>query len=94
MANETKKKDTMKKETTELLEKKNVLPFGKQNYLLVLVGLALIAIGFVLMTGGGSSDPDVFNEEMFNFQRLTLAPILVLSGFVVEIVAIFWKGKK
>ena len=46
------------------------------------------------MIGGGSSDPDVFNEQMFNFRRLTLAPILVLAGFIVEIVAIFWKGKK
>ena len=70
------------------------MPFGKMNYILVIVGIALIALGFVLMIGGGSTDPDVFNEEMFNTRRLTIAPILVLAGFVMEIVAIFWKGKK
>ena len=83
-----------KAKTTETAENQKVMPFGKMNYILVLIGIALIALGFILMIGGGSADPDVFNEEMFNFRRLTLAPILVLAGFVVEIVAIFWKGKK
>ena len=83
-----------KTKTTEAAENQKVMPFGKMNYILVLIGIALIALGFILMIGGGSSDPDVFNEQMFNFRRLTLAPILVLAGFVVEIVAIFWKGKK
>lgn len=87
-------KEITKKETVEKTEDQKVMPFGKQNYTIVLIGIALIALGFVLMIGGGSNDPDVFNEKMFNFQRLTLAPILVLAGFVVEIVAIFWKGKK
>ena len=86
-------KNTTKKDTVERIDDQKVMPFGKQNYIIVLIGLALIALGFILMIGGGSSDPDVFNESMFNFQRLTLAPILVLAGFVVEIVAIFWKGK-
>jgi hypothetical protein len=80
--------------TTDAADNQKVMPFGRMNYILVIVGIALIALGFILMIGGGSSDPDVFNEEMFNFRRLTLAPILVLAGFVVEIVAIFWKGKK
>ena len=57
------------------------------------LGVGLIALGMVLMIGGGSSDPNVFNKEMFNFRRLTLAPILILAGFVVEIFAIFWKKK-
>ena len=87
-------KEITKKETVEKTEDQKVMPFGKQNYIIVLIGLAFIALGFILMIGGGSTDPDVFNEKMFNFQRLTLAPILVLAGFVVEIVAIFWKGKK
>jgi hypothetical protein len=86
-------KETTKKEAVENLDDQKVMPFGRQNYIIVLIGLALIALGFILMIGGGSTDPDVFNEKMFNFQRLTLAPILVLAGFVVEIVAIFWKGK-
>jgi hypothetical protein len=80
--------------TTDAADNQKVMPFGRMNYILVIVGIALIALGFILMIGGGSSNPDVFNEEMFNFRRLTLAPILVLAGFVVEIVAIFWKGKK
>ena len=79
--------------TTDAADNQKVMPFGRMNYILVIVGIALIALGFILMIGGGSSNPDVFNEEMFNFRRLTLAPILLLAGFVVEIVAIFWKGK-
>lgn len=91
MAKDTKKPQA---KTTDAADNQKVMPFGRMNYILVIVGIALIALGFILMIGGGSSNPDVFNEEMFNFRRLTLAPILVLAGFVVEIVAIFWKGKK
>ena len=87
-------KDTIKTKTSEVADNQKVMPFGKQNFIIVLIGLALIALGFILMIGGGSTDPDVFNEKMFDFQHITLAPILVLAGFVVEIVAIFWKGKK
>ena len=90
MAKETTK---TKAKAPEVADEQKVMPFGKQNYIIVLIGIALIAVGFILMIGGGSTDPDVFNEQMFNFQRLTLAPILVLAGFVVEIVAIFWKKK-
>ncbi len=70
-----------------------VFAFGKENYILMLVGLGLIVLGFILMNGGGSKDPNVFNEEMFDFRRLTLAPILVLVGFGVEIVAIMKRPK-
>ena len=87
------KQTTKKTQPAEAAEKQKEMPFGKQNYVIVLIGLALIALGFILMIGGGSTDPDVFNEKMFDFQRITLAPILVLAGFVVEIVAIFWKKK-
>ena len=80
--------------TPEPVEEEKKRPFSKMNYILVLVGVALIALGMILMIGGGSSDPDVFNEKMFNFQRLTLSPILILLGFVTEIVAIFWRSKK
>lgn len=79
--------------TKEVVEGEKKLPFTKMNYILVLAGVVLIALGMILMIGGGSSDPDVFNEKMFNFQRLTLSPILILLGFVTEIVAIFWKKK-
>ncbi len=67
--------------------------FGKENYRLMLIGLAFIAVGFLLMIGGGSKDPKVFNPEIFDFRRLTLSPILVLAGFVIEIFAIMKKPK-
>ena len=67
----------------------NDLLFKKQNYIIVLIGIAIIALGLILMIGGGSTDPDVFNPAMFDFRHLTLAPILILIGFVVEFVAIF-----
>ena len=73
---------------------KKVMPFSKENYIWVLVGIALLVLGFLLMIGGGSSDPDVFNEELFNFRRLTLSPILILIGFGIEFYAIMKKSKK
>lgn len=87
-------KEITKKETVEKIEDQKVMPFGKQNYIIVLIGIALLALGFILMLGGGSNDPDVFNEQMFNFRRITMSTILILAGFVVEIFAIFWRGKK
>ena len=88
------KDNNTQKKVAENIEGQKAMPFGKQNYIIVLIGIALIALGFILMRGGGSTDPNVFNEKMFDFQHITLAPILVLVGFVVEIVAIFWRGKK
>ncbi len=67
--------------------------FGKENYILMLVGVGLIILGFILMTGGGSKDPNVFNEDMFDFRRLTLSTILILIGFGIEIVAIMKRPK-
>jgi len=67
--------------------------FSKENYRLMLIGLAVMVIGFVLMIGGGSKDPNQFNPEIFNFQRLTLAPVLILTGYVIEIFAIMKKPK-
>jgi len=67
--------------------------FGKENYRLMLIGLALIVIGFLLMIGGGSEDPNQFNPEIFSFRRITLAPVLILAGYVVEIFAIMKKPK-
>lgn len=68
--------------------------FGKQNYRLLFIGLALIFLGFILMIGGGSDDPNVFSDKIFNFRRLTLAPILVLAGYVIEIFAIMKKPEE
>ena len=69
------------------------MPFGRDNYLWVIIGLAFLLIGFILMIGGGSDNPDVFKEAIFSFRRLTLAPILVLIGFGIQIYAIM-KGPK
>ena len=67
--------------------------FSKENYRLMLIGLAFIVTGFILMIGGGSKDPKDFSPDIFNFQRLTLAPILILAGYVIEIFAIMKKPK-
>ena len=67
--------------------------FDRENYKWVIIGLAFIVIGFLLMAGGGSNDPDVFSKGIFSFQRLTLAPLLVLAGYVSEIYAIMKKPK-
>ena len=70
----------------------NKILFGKENWKFVLIGLALILLGYILMIGGKSPNPDVFNEkELYSFRRITLAPILILAGFVVEIYAILKK---
>lgn len=61
------------------------------NYKLLALGLLIIVIGFILMAGGGSDDPNVFNEDVYSFRRITLAPIVVLVGFAFEIYAIMKK---
>lgn len=65
--------------------------FDRSNFIILIVGLVFIALGFVLMTGGGSEDPNVFNESIFSFRRITLAPILILIGYGIEIYAIMKK---
>jgi membrane-bound ClpP family serine protease len=69
-------------------------PLQKENYILLIIGFAIIILGFILMMGGKSDDPNVFNEEIFNFRRITLAPIIVLFGFVFEIWAIMKKPRE
>lgn len=68
--------------------------FEKRNYQFMAIGFALIALGFILMSGGGSSDPEVFNPEIFSWRRIRLAPALVLLGFGVEIYAILLNPSK
>jgi len=72
-------------------QQKKQMPFNRDNYKWVLIGLVVLLVGFILMIGGGSDNPDVFNEGMFNFRRLTLAPILILAGFGIEFYAIMKK---
>lgn len=66
---------------------------GKENYKLMAIGFAIIVIGFILMAGGGSEDPNVFNPDIFSFRRITLAPVVLLFGFIFEIYAIMKKPK-
>ena len=68
--------------------------FKKANYKLMFIGLAVIAVGFILMSGGGSDDPNVFNPDIYNFQRTRLAPTLVLIGFGIQVYAILFNKKK
>jgi hypothetical protein len=75
-------------------ENKHELLFEKINYKILLIGIVVIALGFLLMSGGGSDDPKVFNEAIFNFRRIRLAPTTVLIGFGITIYAILKKPKK
>ena len=68
--------------------------FRKKNYILLIIGLAFMASGLILMIGGGSEDPTKFSDQIFNFQRLTVAPILIIMGFIIEIFAIMSKNKE
>lgn len=93
MAEKKKKKHTSQKETRTdkpLLG----LALGKQNYQILIVGLVLIVLGFILMIGGGSDDPNVFNEKIFSTRRLTISPILIILGYLIEIVAIMKKPQE
>ena len=78
---------------TQKETKKSLDIFGKSNYIWMLVGALLITAGMLLMTGGKSTDPNVFNaSEVYSFRRITLAPIVIIAGFIVEIFAIFKKS--
>ena len=67
--------------------------FGANNYKILIIGLVVIAIGFILMSGGANENPNVFNEEVFNFRRIRLAPTVVLIGFGITIYSILKKSK-
>ena len=67
--------------------------FQRDNYILFGIGLAFIILGFILMTGGGSDDPQIYNEELFNSQRIILSPLLIVVGFVIEVFAILRRPK-
>jgi hypothetical protein len=81
----------MKQKNKEI---KSEFLFEKRNYVVMIIGLAFIGLGFILMAGGGSDDPEIFNAEIYNFRRIRLAPTLVLIGLAIEIYAIMVKPKK
>lgn len=95
-------KDVQKQSTTQPVQetKPNVsssgkIVLGKENYYIMLAGLAIIVIGFILMSGGGYSDPNVFpKDDIYSTRRITVAPIVVIIGFAVEIYAVFHRSKK
>ncbi|AVR45032.1 DUF3098 domain-containing protein [Christiangramia fulva] len=68
--------------------------FGKRNYMFMFIGLAVIAIGFILMSGGGSDNPNEFSDAIYSFRRIRLAPALVLIGFGIEAYAILLNPNK
>ena len=72
----------------------NNFVFGKQNIMIIIAGIVVTLIGFIMMIGGGSTDPNVFNgDEIFSFTRITLAPILVIGGYGIVIYGIMKKNK-
>jgi membrane-bound ClpP family serine protease len=75
-------------------EKRTGFALGRENYKLMAIGFAVIIIGFILMAGGRSDDPKVFSEDIFSFRRVTLAPLIVLAGFVFEIYAIMKRPRE
>lgn len=87
---------TTKENPTTIKEQKaksaNTELFGKENYMWMLIGAAVLALGFFLMAGGKSTDPNVFNkDDVYSTTRITIAPILIIAGFVIEIFAIMKK---
>ncbi len=75
--------------------KKTGFAFGKENYRILIVGVVIVAIGYLLMIGGGSENPNEFHaDELFSFRRITLSPIVILSGLVVVLYGIMKKSKE
>lgn len=70
------------------------ITLSRKNYALMAIGLGIIILGMVLMAGGGSDDPEVFNYDMFSWRRITLAPIIIIAGFAFEIYAIMKRFDK
>ncbi len=93
MENQQPAKKDNTKSTVPATTGKMVL--GRENYILIGVGLIVIIIGFMLMSGGKSDDPNVFNpDEVYSTTRITVAPIVVILGFIIEIYAVFHRSKK
>lgn len=79
--------------TKKKTEPRQQFAFSKENYKLLIIGIVIIVIGFILMAGGGADSPKEFNPEIFNFRRITLAPVVALAGFAFVIYAIMKKPK-
>lgn len=84
----------MKKQSNKNTPHQPDFVFKKKNYIVMAIGIAVIALGFILMAGGGSDDPNVFNPEIYSFRRIRLAPTIVLIGFGIEVYAILLNPSK
>ncbi len=76
------------------MKKKKGFLFQKSNYKFLVIGIFFIIVGFLLMLGGGSDDPNIFSEEVYSFQRIRIAPVLILIGFGIQVYAILKTPKK
>jgi hypothetical protein len=74
-------------------KKKKQLLFNRENYKTMIIGILFIILGFIIMSGGGSEDPNIFSDEIYSFRRIRLAPALILIGFVIQIYAILKSSK-
>ena len=84
----------MKNKKSKNTPPKQEFIFRRKNYIVMFTGLAVIALGFILMSGGGSDDPQVFNPDIYSFRRIRLAPAIVLIGFAIEVYAILMNPDK
>lgn len=89
-----KKKETLAKSSgmESVVSEKFAIP--KRNIRYIIIGFIIMIAGYILMMGGGSKDPNEFNEAMFSVGRTVIAPMLILAGMVVEIWAIMYRGKE
>ncbi|MCL6267542.1 DUF3098 domain-containing protein [Flagellimonas myxillae] len=84
----------MSKKNKQVANPKGLFVFQRKNYIFLFIGLAFIALGFILMSGGGSDDPNVFNPDIYSFRRIRLAPTLVLIGLGIQVYAILLNPNK
>jgi hypothetical protein len=68
--------------------------FTRKNYMMMIASVVIVCLGYVLMSGGGAEDPTAFSPDIFNFRRLTLAPITILIGFGIGVFSIFYSPKE
>jgi cytochrome bd-type quinol oxidase subunit 2 len=88
------KSKTLAFKTVSASEGKTSFALGKENYILMIIGVIVVAMGMLLMTGGASNDPNKMSEEIFNFRRLTLAPIVIVAGYLIVLFSIFKRNKE
>jgi len=74
-------------------ENKTDFIFTKKNFRVMLIGIAFIIIGFILMSGGGSDDPTIFSDEIYNLTRIRIAPAFIITGFIIQVFAILKQNK-